>query len=180
MRKPFAMLIGMLALSPLGPAPAHAQSDQADATLTVDVLPQTVSVTNTAGIDFGQLYTSSGFVHSSDLGSGASWTVDTSGAGEVEIDFTLPTHLQNAGATSTIPLVYQSQSGSIEDGVNPPVLFDPAAGPVAYTIDPNQPSLTVKLGADLANNGSGDVSINPFGATAEVHSAVATLTVTII
>lgn len=60
---------------------AYAQSDADDASMSVNLLPSTVSVVNTAALDFGDVLPgASSFVVSSDIPTAAAWTVDVAGA----------------------------------------------------------------------------------------------------
>lgn len=172
--------LGLCMLAALAPQ-VRAQSDAADATASVNLLTRTVSVVNTAGLDFGDVLAgANSFVFSSDIPTAAAWLVDVAGTTQVELSFSLPAALMNAGGTSSIPVTYQTQAASIHEGANPAVTFNPGGTPFAFAVDPSGTQFEVRLGEDVPNNGSGDVAINISTAQPGVHTAVATLTVTIM
>jgi len=176
----FSCTLGLCLLGAMA-SQARAQSDAADAAMSVNLLTRTVSVVNTAGLDFGDVLPgANSFVVSSDIPTAAAWLVDVAGATQVELSFSLPAAMVNAGGTSSIPVAYQTQAGSIHEGANPAVTFNPGGTPFAYEVDPAGTLFEVRLGDDVPNNGSGDVAINISGAQPGVHTAVATLTVTIL
>lgn len=166
-------------LLPLLAVEARAQSEAADALVSVDIIPAALSVVNTTGLDFGQAYAVDGILRSSALGIAAGWTVDVTGADEVDLSLALPAFLQGPNPSDQIVLQWGGQSGSLHEGANPPVVFDPNTG-VTYPVVRTGTQFQVQLGADINNNGQGDVVINVLSASAGLHTATATLTVTVI
>lgn len=157
----------------------RAQSDAADALVTVDIQSAVVNVTNTSGLDFGQPYAADGILRSSVLGIAAAWTVDVLGADQVELSFSLPPELVGPNPGDLITIQWGSESGSLVEGANPPLVFDPAT-PINQAVAPTGSQFDVFLGADANNNGTGDVVINILNATAGLYQATATLTVTVL
>jgi len=105
----------------------HAQSDAANAVITVNRLPRSVTVVNRAGLDFGDVLTGpASTIASSDVPASAAWLVDVEGATQVEVSFNLPSVLADAFSTSVIFVTYMSQSASIHERANPVVTFNPA------------------------------------------------------
>lgn len=163
------------------PAVARAQSDSDDIVAGVTVLAA-IDVTGTTDLDFGSVLQSIGTVRSSDVPTVGTWTVQNIPAeptGDLTFSFSLPTVLQNPGATAIIPISYMQNSAALYDGTNPPILFDPA-GPAPLIPIPFPPSITITLGEDVPGDTTGDVILSVGNVPADIYTGVITLTVAIL
>jgi hypothetical protein len=182
---PWRMLVLAIVILMALPAMARAQSDSDDIVAGVTVLAA-IDVTGTTDLNFGSVLQSSGVIRSSDVPTVGTWTVQNlpnfpPGLGPVyDISFSLPTVLQNPGATAIITIQFADQSAVLNDGIAPPVVFNPAAGLQTQFLFSSPSSLTITLGEDLPGNGTGDVTINVLDVPPDTYSGVITLTVAIL
>jgi hypothetical protein len=164
------------------PAVARAQSDSDDITAQV-TLVEAINVIGTTDLNFGTVLVGSTLVRSSEIPTAGTWTAQDipSGLGQgngVRISFSLPGTLDNAGATQSVIITYGQNSAALDDGINPPFTFDPAAG-ILFPIGAAPTSFTITLGEDLPQDTTGDVEINVLGAPADTYTGVITMTVAI-
>ena len=159
------------------PAVARAQSDSDDITAQVTVLAD-LNVTGITDLNFGSVLANSGQLASSDVGTTATWNVQTALAepGNFDISFSLPTVLPNPGATHAIPIAFGTQSAVYDDGITPPIVFDPAVG--LQTLGASSASVT--MGDDVFADTTGDVIINVGDVPGDTYTGVITMTVAIL
>lgn len=168
-------IVALMAL----PGMARAQSDLDHITAQVIVIGA-VDVTGTADLDFGTVLTGSGPIGSSSVPTAGTWsvTLPTEQGNGVQISFSLPNVLQNAGGTATIPIAFGTQSAALHDGAIVSV-FDPATG--ATAVPGGLPSsFTVSLGEDFLADGSGNVQISVGSVPPDTYTGVITMTVAIL
>ena len=156
------------------PAVLAAQS-AANASASVQVTDGgDIIVVKLLDMDFGAR-TSGSIVHSSDVGASAAWDVSLASAANYSFFFTLPSTLQGPGG-ATVPISFGASAASSPQVV--PTAWDPNT-PIGISA-PAGSALTIELGKDALNDGSGDATVNLSGATAGSYTGLITLTVAVL
>lgn len=155
------------------PVFAQAITKSAPATASI-VLTTTLSLTNTAGIDFGTFPAAPQTVAAP---APATWTGSTEPGGMVNISFgSLPTVLTQSGGTSTMGLSFGTTSASYLPTGGAAIAFDPSVGRNSLTTGSGGGfSISLGTSAVVGNTGAVQAAIgaNPPG----TYNATVTLTV---
>jgi hypothetical protein len=154
------------------PAGLAAQSSD-DASVSISVIGDGVTVTKTIDMDFGS-HPAGGVISSVSAGAAAQWDVQLSTIGEYNYSFSLPASLTGPGGS--VPITFTSA-----------IVASEATG-MGYLIDPhigaNVPydgggTVIVQMGQDYDGGGNGAVTVNLGAAQAGTYSGTVTLTVAV-
>lgn len=162
----------LLLIGTIGAAlPPAVDAQSADASATVTVVSQGVTVVPTADLDFGDR-TRGSIVRSSQVPTAAAWSVTYDVPGDFLVSFTLPSTLTQ-GFTGSIPISVGNTAATITSA-GTTLAFDPHV-PISIGGSAGEVQL-IELGRDFIGDGSGDVIVDLTGAPDGTYSGTITLT----
>jgi hypothetical protein len=155
-------------------APLAAQSPRsADASATVSI-PIALTLTNTAGLDFGSHFALEGVIAAP---SAAAWFGTTDAGNNISFAFVLPSSLArvNGGGNGPVPITFGAASAIAFSSGGTDQTFNPAGGLASYRVPAGDFGLYLGSGA-----GAQGVTVNLSGRAAGTYQGTITLTVTVL
>lgn len=162
------LFIGTIGGAAAAPS-ANAQS--ANASASVNVIAQGVTIVPTADLDFGDQATGQ-IVRSSHVPAAAAWSVTYDVMGDFTASFTLPTVLQQ-GFSLLVPITFGTTSATVTTN-GTTLAFDPHV-PISMGGSAGQVDV-IELGRDFLADGSGDVIVDLTDAPPGTYTGIITLT----
>lgn len=164
--------LGFLFLGTIGAVAApSANAQSANASASVNVVAQGVTIVPTADLDFGDQATGQ-IVRSSQVPAAAAWSVTYDVAGDFTASFSLPSAL-NEGFSLLVPITFGNTSATVTTN-GTTLAFDPHV-PISMGGSAGQVDV-IELGRDFLADGSGDVIVDLTGAPAGIYTGTITLT----
>jgi hypothetical protein len=145
----------------------------ANAPATVSI-PISLTLTNTAGLDFGSHFASEGVIAAP---SAAAWFGTTDAGNNISFAFVLPSSLArvNGGGNGPVPITFGAASAQAFASGRLDQAFNPAGGLASYTVPAGDFGVYLGVGA-----GAQGVTVDLSGRAPGTYQGTITLTVTVL